>query len=236
MTTETTARAPRRRARTPRRVAWGLGVTALVCVAFLVVELPAYLGLDPALSRVPIRADYAWHYPLLWVHIVCGSVALLTACLQIWPWLRRRHPRVHRWSGRVYLCGGVLPGGVAVLGVAPVSSTGFVSSVGNTALGVLWLVTGVAGWRAARARRFADHRMWMIRSVALTFSIVVNRVWVVLYVVVLSVLDPGDPDLVVHAASASVWTSWVVNLLVAEWWFGRRRGVSPADRGAPSIP
>lgn len=236
MTTETTSRPRRPRPRTPRRVAWGLGVTALVCVAFLVVELPAYLGLDPAQSRVPIRHDYAWHYPLLWVHIVCGSVALLTACLQIWPWLRRRHPRVHRWSGRVYLCGGVLPGGVAVLGVAPVSSTGFVSSVGNTALGVLWLVTGVAGWRAARARRFADHRMWMIRSVALTFSIVVNRAWVVLYVVVLSVLDPGDPELVVHAASASVWTSWVVNLLVAEWWFGRRRRVSPADRGAPSIP
>jgi len=29
-------------------------------------------------------------------HILFGSVALVTACLQIWPWLRRTHPTVHR--------------------------------------------------------------------------------------------------------------------------------------------
>ena len=219
-----------------RRVRIGLGVTALVCVVFLVLELPAYLGLDPARSRIPVRDDYPLHYPLLWAHIMFGSVALLTACLQIWPWLRRTRPRVHRWSGRAYLFGGVLPGGIVVLGVAPVSSTGFASAVGNTFLAVLWLATSIAGWRAARQRRYADHRAWMIRSVALTFSIVVNRFWVVVYVVLLMVIDPADPELIPHAATASVWTSWIVNLLIAEWWILRsRRSVTlpgPA-RGAP---
>ncbi|MEJ2886903.1 DUF2306 domain-containing protein [Actinomycetospora aeridis] len=232
----TTHRRPRR---DPRRVRVGLALTALVCVVFLVLELPAYLGLDPARSRVPVRADYALHYPLLWAHIVFGSVALLTACLQIWPWLRRRHPRVHRWSGRAYLFGGVLPGGLVVLGVAPVSSTGFASAVGNTFLAVLWIATSVAGYWAVRARRYADHRAWMIRSVALTFSIVVNRLWVVVYVVLLSLVDPTDPELIPHAATASVWTSWIVNLLIAEWWILRsRRSVTlpgPAG-GAPVAP
>ncbi|GAA4862624.1 DUF2306 domain-containing protein [Actinomycetospora straminea] len=231
----------RRRAgpRDPRRVRVGLAVTAVVCVAFLVVELSAYLGLDPAQSRIPIRADHPLHYPLLWAHIVCGSVALMTACLQMWPWLRRHHPRVHRFSGRVYLLGGVLPGGIAVLGVAPVSSTGFASSVGNTFLAVLWLGTSIAGWRAARQRRYADHRVWMIRSIALTFSIIVNRFWVVLYVVVLSLVDPTDPALIANAATASVWTSWIVTLLVAEWWLLRRRDprrartLAPGRAGAP---
>ena len=220
----------------PRRVRIGLGVTALVCVVFLVLELPAYLGLDPARSRIPVRDDYPLHYPLLWAHIMFGSVALVTACLQIWPWLRRTHPRVHRWSGRAYLVGGVLPGGIVVLGVAPVSSTGFASAVGNTFLAVLWLATSIAGWRAARQRRYADHRAWMIRSVALTFSIVVNRFWVVVYVVLLMVLDPADPELIPHAATASVWTSWIVNLLIAEWWIlrTRRRTTLPgADHRAP---
>jgi hypothetical protein len=122
----------------------------------------------------------------------------------------------------------VFPGGLAVLAVAPVSSTGPVSSVGNTALAVLWLVTGVAGYRAARAHRYGDHRRWMLRSVALTFSIVANRIWLVAYFLLFSPFLGDDPAaLAVAAAGASVWSSWVVNLLVVEWWVlrppGRRR-------------
>ncbi len=200
----------------------------LVVVAlFLALELPAYVGFDPAASRVPARPDLPLHYPLLVAHILFGSVALVTACLQIWPWLRRAHPVVHRWSGRVYLFGGVLPGGLAVLAVAPVSSTGPISAAGNTALAVLWLATAVAGFRAARARRFGDHRRWMLRSVALTFSIVVNRVWLVAYLLLFTPFLGDDPAaLTLAAAGASVWTSWVVNLLVVEWWVLRppRRG------------
>lgn len=114
---------------------------AVTTLAFLAFTLPPYLGVDPAQSRVPLRQ----HYPLLWAHIAFGTVALLTAGAQIWPWLRSRYTRVHRWTGRVYLFGGVFPAGVAVLGVAPVSSTGPASAVGNSMLAVLWLATAVAG-------------------------------------------------------------------------------------------
>jgi hypothetical protein len=216
---------------TRRRHRVGRAVPALLVVAvlFLVLELPAYLGFDPAASRIPVRAGYPLHYPLLVAHILFGSVALVTACLQIWPWLRRTRPDVHRISGRVYLFGGVLPAGLAVLGVAPVSSTGPVSSVGNTVLAVLWLTTTSAGYRAARARRFGDHRRWMLRSVALTFSIVTNRIWLVAYFLLFTRFLGDDPArLTVAAAGASVWTSWVVNLLVVEWWVlrpPRRRAV-----------
>src|SRR5215207_4979098 len=110
----------------PPRLRPGRAVAVLLVVValFLALELPAYLGFDPAASRVPARSDLPLHYPLLVAHILFGSVALVTACLQIWPWLRRTHPAVHRWSGRAYLFGGVFPGGLAVLAVAPVSSTG----------------------------------------------------------------------------------------------------------------
>lgn len=118
------------------------------------------------------------HYLLLVAHILFGSVALVAACLQIWPWLRRTRPAVHRWSGRAYLFGGVFPGGLAVA--------------------------------------------------ALTFSIVTNRIWLVAYFLLFSPLLGDDPTaLAVAAAGASVWSSWVVNLLVVEWWVlrpaGRRR-------------
>ncbi|MEU3453535.1 DUF2306 domain-containing protein [Micromonospora sp. NPDC006766] len=221
--------AGRRRA---RQLRWVVPLL-LAAVAFVLYALPPYLTLDPSRSRLPVPQGYPPYYPLLVAHIVFGSVALLAGCFQVWPWFRRRYPAAHRWMGRTYFFGGVFPAGIAVLGVAPVSSTGFVSQVGNTMLALLWLATAVAGYRMARQRRFVEHRRWMIRSFALTTSIVVNRVWLILFVVLLlPQLDTtygGDQDAMIRAAAgASVWMSWVLNLLVAEWWLergnARRRG------------
>jgi Predicted membrane protein (DUF2306) len=210
----------------------------VLSVLFLVFSLPPYLGFDPAKARLPIRADYPLHYPLMVGHIMFGSVALLAGCLQVWPWLRTRFPAVHRWAGRLYLFGGVFPAGVLVLGVAPVSSTGFTSAVGNTALAVLWLGTAVAGYRAARQRRYADHRAWMIRNFALTLSIVFNRLWLILFLILIEVpwvagLFGGDETARIRAAAAaSVWMSWVANLLFVEWFVLRRAPGPPREPAA----
>jgi hypothetical protein len=220
----------RRRPHPARTAALPLG---LVTVAFLVYALPPYLGLDPAQARLAQPAGTPWFYPALVAHVGFGSIALLTAVLQVWPWLRRHHPEVHRWSGRLYVFGGVLPASVAALGVAPFSVAGGpVAHVGNTLLALLWFGTAVAGYRAARARRFAEHREWMLRSTALAFSIVVNRVWTVVCLLVFAPSVFGGGPVVEaelnQAVGAAAWLSWVLNLLLVEWWLQRtrRRAVS----------
>ncbi|MBD0324764.1 MAG: DUF2306 domain-containing protein [Aldersonia sp.] len=70
-------------------------------------------------------------------HIFFGSVALLTACLQVWPWLRRRHPAVHWYSGRLYVFAGALPAGLAVLTVVPFGTWGANQRTANTMLALL---------------------------------------------------------------------------------------------------
>ena len=158
-----------------RQLGWIVPM-AIVFVAFVAFSLPPYLTFDPSQSRLPpYRDGFPLFYPLLVTHIIFGSVALLAGTMQVWPWFRGRYPAIHRMIGRVYLFGGVLPAGITVLGVAPLSSTGFVSQVGNTMLALLWLPVTIAGYRMARQRRFVEHREWMIRSFALTTSIVVNR-------------------------------------------------------------
>ncbi|MGH3788599.1 MAG: DUF2306 domain-containing protein [Pseudonocardiaceae bacterium] len=147
---------------------WVVPLAALT-VAFLVMSLPPYLSLDPSQARLPAPPGYLWYYPMLVTHIFFGSVALLTACLQVWPWLRQHHPAVHRWSGRLYVFAGALPAAVVVLTITPFSVWGANQQTGNTMLAVLWLATTLAGYRATRQRRFADHREWMIRSFALAF-------------------------------------------------------------------
>jgi hypothetical protein len=207
-----------------RRVSWWrrpwvapLAVVALMFVAF---SLPPYLTLDPARSRVPQPDGFDLHYPLLVAHVVFGSIALLTCWLQVWPWFRRRHRTAHRRVGRLYVFGGVLPAGVLGLVIGATSPFGPVVRVSNVMLAGLWLAVTITGYRMTRQRRYVEHRRWMIRSFALTVSIITNRIWGVMWFLVLSPRLDGAA-LTETVAGLSAWLGWTVTLLVAEWWLER---------------
>lgn len=153
---------------------------------------------------------------------------MLTCVLQVWPWFRQRFPVAHRRLGRVYVFGGALPAGSAGLVIAPLTPFGPVAAVSNTLMAALWLTFTVTGFRMAKARRIGEHRKWMIRSFALAMSIITNRLWAVVWVIVLAPqLDTtfgGNEQLFVHAvAGISTWTGWVIPLLISQWWLERRR-------------
>ena len=197
---------------------------ALVTVIFLAFALPPYLSLDPALARLQPMPTYRAYYPLLVTHIFLGSLVLLAACIQVWPWLRRTHPQVHRWSGRIYVPA-ALSASVCVMIIAPMGLHGANQQAANTMLAALWFGTTLAGFRAIRQRRFADHRRWMLRSFALSFSIVANRIWLlVAFAIFVPEIYTGaevDPVAMDQAIGVSAWISWVANLLIVEWWLHR---------------
>jgi hypothetical protein len=150
---------------------------------------------------------------------------LLAACLQVWPWLRRSHPHVHRWGGRVYVAA-VLPASVCVMIISPMGLNGANQQVANTMLAILWFGTTLAGFRAIRQHRYADHRVWMLRSFALVFSIVAFRFWLpVSFAFFVPEIFTGgdvDPAALGQAIGLTSWVSWVGNLLIVEWWLLRR--------------
>ena len=197
----------------------------LLAVIFIAYAVPPYLSLDPAQARIQPMPPHASYYPLLVTHIFLGSIALLAACLQVWPWLRRSHLAVHRWSGRVYVAVALIAS-VCVMIISPMGLYGANQRVANTMLALLWFGTTLAGYRAIRHRRFADHRQWMLRSFALAFSIVAFRVWMLIaFAVFVPEIYTGaevDPADVSQAVGVTSWVSWVVNLLILEWWLHRR--------------
>jgi uncharacterized membrane protein YozB (DUF420 family) len=199
---------------------------ALLTVIFIGYALPPYLTLDPARARIQPLPPHASYYPLLVAHIFLGSIALPAACLQVWPWLRRSHRAIHRWSGRVYVTAALMAS-VCVMIIAPMGQFGASQRVANTMLAVLWFGTTLAGFRAIRQRRYADHRQWMLRSVALAFSIIANRIWLAIaFAVFVPEIYSGaevDSAALSQAIGAASWMSWVVNLLIVEWWLHRRR-------------
>lgn len=187
----------------------------ILTIGFVAYSLIPYLGLDPDDARVQLREGYPLHYPLLVSHIFLGSVALLAACLQVWPWLRENHPVIHRRSGRVYVCSAI-PTGLLAIGLSPHTLMGLNFQAGSVLFGIVWVSTIIAGFRMARQHRFAEHRVWMVRSFALVFAIVANRLWLPLCL--LAFAPDGPRALQEEAAGLSMWISWVGNLVIAEWW------------------
>lgn len=220
---------------------WIVPLLALA-VLFVIARLPSYLTFDTGDSLVELQPDFPQtHYLMLSIHIFFGSIALLACSMQVWAWLRNTYPKVHRVTGRIYVAA-VVPAGLLALGVSVVSTVGVAGKVGNVMLSLLWLGTTFAGFHHARRRRFREHRRMMIYSFAMCWSIVANRVWLAIFFIVLMPLQDtyynGDFDaLVADVAVASIWMSWVVNLLIAEWWLNRRpkarkRGAAPTKVAA----
>ncbi|KOX24110.1 hypothetical protein ADL05_00475 [Nocardiopsis sp. NRRL B-16309] len=220
---------PRARTRQGTRGQWIWMISlGIVMTAFLAIMVPPYLTLDPSQSGVVLNEGFSLHYPMVIVHVAFGTVAQLSLFLQVWPWLRRHHPAVHRWNGRVYVFGGVLPSGLSSLVLVPFHPTAGTVGVGVAA--VLWLATTAVGHVRARQRRFAEHRRWMIYSFAIVTGL---NFWGLAIVMAGQVVSPSlDIDYLFEAAR---WFGWMLNLFIAQWWLERtaRRplaGVTGTDR------
>jgi uncharacterized membrane protein YozB (DUF420 family) len=184
----------------------------LLAAAFLIGFVPRYLTFDPSRSLVRLSEKFPLHYAFLVGHVIFGSVALITVCLQIWPWLREHHPAVHRWSGRLFVFAGVLPSAACAIVIVPFSF----APPGNAANAILWLVTTIIGYRMIRQGRYAEHRRWMIYSFAVTMQIIWGRA--LFLTMPLFPADPHTQSLLIETAS---WIGFVVNLLIAQWWLER---------------
>ncbi|ALG09031.1 DUF2306 domain-containing protein [Kibdelosporangium phytohabitans] len=196
-----------------------------IAVAFIAFSLPRYLTFDRAQSRVQ-QPEFGWHYPLLVIHVTFASIAMLTCVLQVWPWFRARYRHIHRLAGRIYVFGGVFPAGVTALVIGVITPFGPAALSSGLVMAPLWLLFTYKGYRVARRRLFVDHRKWMIRSFALTMSIITNRVWAVVFAIWLGpqfdTTFMGNEKLFGYSlAGATTWLGWVIPLLIAEWWLQR---------------
>lgn len=161
---------------------------------------------------IPMVDGAAWprhegHLPLLLTHVSGGvSMIVLGAVALFISWTRRLF-RHHRWIGRAYLLLGSMAAClVFVLGViAPHDPKSLY--IATDTLALTWLAVAAMGWRAARNRRFASHREWMIRSYVLSWTFVGCR---------LATMINFYPWLGIEGVTAAVWVNWIVPLVICE--------------------
>jgi uncharacterized membrane protein len=150
-----------------KTVLWfSLGLTVLFVLitseVLLVTDYPMYHA-----YRLQVIADRQ----LLIPHTLAGTIALLAGPLQFSSRFRQRHLKLHRVLGRVY-----------VICVFVGSFTGIALAAGRPGLpgtfmqAAAWMVCTTAAFITARNLQIVQHRQWMARSYAVTFTFVSSRV------------------------------------------------------------
>lgn len=155
------------------------------------------------------------------VHVFSSLFVLLAGFTQFSKWLLRNRPRLHRVIGYSYVINVLLITGPAGLLMSFYANGGISSRIAFVMLSVLWMVfTGLALYKAVK-RKFKAHRIFMIRSYALTLSAVTLRIWKVL-LAYFTGLPPMDRYRII------AWLGWTLNLLVAEliiYYYIKKRGL-----------
>ena len=149
-----------------KTVLWiSLGLTALFVFitseVLLVADYPMYHA-----YRLQVIGDRH----LLIPHTLSGVIALLAGPVQFSSRLRRRHLKFHRVLGRTYVIS-VFIG--AFTGIA--LAAGRPGLPGTSLQAAAWIVCTTAAFITARNRQIAQHRQWMVRSYAVTFTFVSSR-------------------------------------------------------------
>jgi uncharacterized membrane protein len=143
-----------------------LGLTAL----FVFVTSEVLLITDYSMYhayRLQVIADRH----LLIPHTLCGLIALFAGPVQFSSRFRQRYLKSHRVLGRIYVIS-VFIG--AFTGIA--LAAGRPGLPGTSMQGAAWIVCTTAAFITARNRQIVQHRQWMARSYAVTFTFVSSRV------------------------------------------------------------
>ena len=198
----------------------GWGVAAFLSLGVAIFSYRYLVGIGTLASNVMANL---FARPWLYIHIAGAATALLVGPFQLLPWLRARHRRVHRWLGRIYVVG-CLIGGAGGFVAAFGATAGPIATAGFGSLALIWIFVNVQGWRAALARRFPEHRAWMLRSMSLTFAAVTLR----LYLPIAPLLGYSFMD----GYRAASFLARVPNLILAELYL---RGAFNRTRSAALV-
>ena len=140
------------------------------------------------------------------LHIVPGSIALLTGWSQFIKSFRNRKINWHRFFGKIYVIAALLSG-LGGLYSGFFASGGWVAQIGFISLAVVWLSTTSKAYLTIRHGNIDSHEKFMIYSYAACLAAVTLRIWMPLLMGL-----TGDFQI---AYPIVAWLCWVPNMIVA---------------------
>src|SRR3984893_3337371 len=150
------------------------------------------------------------------VHIVRAMLFMILGPLQFVRRLRAKHPRIHRWSGRIFLAASAVVG-LTGLTLAFGKTVGGVDEKAAIVLFGSFFLTALAkALRHALRREFAQHREWMIRGYAIGLAVATIRPIMAAFFAA-AMLRGHRPDPHEFFGTA-FWIGFTLQMIVAEIW------------------
>jgi uncharacterized membrane protein len=181
-----------------------------VCLAFFALQASweglTYILGDSRAFDPAFRDKYVAHIALVRTHGVAGALALCLGLLTFARWSRKLG--AHLWMGRVYGVA-VVTASLTAMPMACMAEGGLSARLAFLLLATCWLFTLLLAVGAARRHRYAQHRRFMTRNYALTYSAVVSRL------LLNGLQEAGLPFATIYPVIS--WT-WLIGLAFGEWW------------------
>ena len=182
---------------------------------FLMIRITVrYIPMADNVAFLQIKQQYIGitHWKAaFFIHVYTSIFVLIAGFTQFSPAILRNRKSLHRIMGKLYIVNILFITGPSAFVMALYANGGLSSRFAFGILAVLWIYFTAKAWFLVKKKQFNEHKKYMLRSYALTFSAITLRLWK-LGIVVL--FHPNPMDVYMLAA----WLGWVPTLLLIEWY------------------
>jgi uncharacterized membrane protein len=192
-----------------------------IFILYALLSVACFLMLRTIIGYASFRDDVqflavkqAYIHNTVWkaafyIHVFTAVIALLAGFTQFSPEILRDSPQIHRLIGKIYV-GSILfvnfPAGL-IMGIY--ANGGIPGKTAFLLLDTLWFYFTLKAYLCVRNRQFVEHKNYMIRSYALTFSAITLRTW---NLILSNSFEIDSASLYVINA----WLGFLPNLVIAE--------------------
>lgn len=190
-------------------------IYSLMCMAaFLMLRtIIGYTSFKTDVQFLALKQDYIenpiWR-ATFYIHTFSAVFTLFAGFTQFSEQFLKDFRHWHKILGRLYVWNILLINAPTGFIMAIYANGGWMGKSAFLTLDVLWFYFTLKAFTTALNRNFDEHRDYMIRSYALTFSAISLRSWKII------ITYTGWVDMA-YIYIVDAWLALVINLMVSEW-------------------
>lgn len=158
--------------------------------------------------------EVPFYLAIFYTHVLSAIFVLLAGFTQFNTTVLNKYPKIHRNIGKLYVFVILLLASPSGFFIGLHANGGLYSKISFVTLAILWFYFTLKGFISIKNKQILQHKSYMLRSFALTFSAITLRFWKVILVYL---FHPSPMDVYQIIA----WLGWIPNILIVEYYIYR---------------